>query len=188
MYSHPPIYSRKIARPNTIKPGNNPVPSILEAAPVLLAEAAAVVLSGTEDGATACVVTTVLVIAGTVDASLVVPETVLGCAVDISVVVTKLVDTLAVVPISVETVCETVTTLENVDPGIVVGNTVVASTTLAGNVVVNVSVTNAPSELTGTAPPTPVPVNCGGRAKIAVFGFAASLPAYIFPLAPPDKV
>jgi hypothetical protein len=152
----------------------------------LLAEALA--LPAAEVTGTACVVTTVVVIAGIVEAALVVPETVLGCAVDISVEVVRPVVTVAVVPICVETVLEIVTTLDNVVPGMVVGEIVVASTVLPGNVVVYVSVTNPPSAVAGTALPTPAAVNCGGRARVAVFGLAAPLLAYIFPTSPAANV
>jgi hypothetical protein len=104
----------------------------------LLAEGLALALSlpASEEIGTACVVTTVLVLAGTVDASCVVPETVLGCAVEISVEVTMPVVTVAVVPMVVEMISDVVTTLETVVPAIVVGEIVVASRTLPGNVVV----------------------------------------------------
>lgn len=54
------------------------------------------------------------------------------------------------------TVCATIVVAGFVVPGIVV-----------------VYVTSCPSEFDGIAPPTPVPVNCVGTDRVAVFGFEA---------------
>lgn len=66
-----------------------------------------------------------------------------------------------------------------VEAAMVPGSTVVPCKT-----VVYVIVTTSPRALAGMALPTPWAVNCTGRCKVAVFGFAASLLAYMFPSVP----
>jgi len=71
---------------------------------------------------------------------------------------------------------------ETTAPGTVVGRIVLADMVLPGIVVVYVTVILPPSAPAGIAVPTPEAVNWLGRGSVAVFGFAAGLFEYIFPV------
>lgn len=128
--------------------------------------------------------TTVLTAPATVVATLVVPITVLAGTVETVVLVTDTVLTTNDPPTLVDITCPETMVLETTEAGRVVGRTVVADMVLGGRVVVYVSVTNPPSAVAGIALPTPEAVYCDGRTRVAVFGFAAALLEYIFPVCP----
>jgi hypothetical protein len=71
---------------------------------------------------------------------------------------------------------------ETTTPGTVVGRIVLAGMVLPGIVVVYVTVILPPRALAGIAVPTPEAVNWLGRGRVAVFGVAAGLFEYIFPV------
>jgi hypothetical protein len=71
---------------------------------------------------------------------------------------------------------------ETTAPGTVVGGIVLAGMVLPGIVVVYVTVISPPRALAGIAVPTPEAVNWLGKGSVAVFGFAAGLFEYIFPV------
>lgn len=79
------------------------------------------------------------------------------------------------------TVCPEIVA-KSVDSGITVGVVIVVP-----EIVVVTTMTLAIS-LAGMADPTPVPVNCGGIDKLAVFGFAPGSSEYMSPVSPPAFV
>jgi hypothetical protein len=95
---------------------------------------------------------------------------------------TKEFETVVVIVVGYRIVSETTA------PGTVVGGIVVAGMVLPGIVVVYVTVILPPRALAGIAVPTPEAVNWLGRGSVAVFGFAAGLFEYIFPVWPLTNV
>jgi hypothetical protein len=119
------------------------------------------------------VVVTTVTIALAVLADKVVPEMVEGTSVDEENDVTDSTLITTEPETCVEIVVGTRMVAGATIPDTVLGEMVVGGITLAGKVVVYVSVIGLPRLLIGTAEPTPVAVNWLGIGSVAVFGFAA---------------
>jgi len=158
---------------------------VLDEVEAALAELELAELVATDTGT---VVVTTVVTACIVVANTVVPGNVEACCVDGETVLAGITLVSVELDTSVDIVVAGIVEAGMMLPEIVESAIVVGDTVLAGRVVVYVRVTSPPRTLAGITLPTPEAVYWLGIGRVAVFGCAASLSAYILPVVPFTRV